>query len=150
MNITDLLTQIQTYLKPHVDVLVEFFPERPSDYRLNHPKGSILIGYDGTTFDASNDISLVRQQATVHFSLTVMFRQLNGKQGALVELDKLRQLMIGFKPNHYRSCILVKDHFVGEDKGVWQYVLNLKTQSLLVQTLPDEPTITKITLEETP
>jgi hypothetical protein len=147
MNTLDLLTQVQAYLKTRVDVSVEFFPERPNDYRLNHPKGAILISYGGTRFDESRDITLMRQQASVNFSLTVMLRQLNGKTGALSELDKLRQLMVGFKPNNYRKCRLLADRFVSETDGIWQYVLDIQTQSLVVENQGEEQRITHITME---
>lgn len=149
MNTLALIEQVQAHLKPKLDVLVEFFPERPADYRLNHPKGAVLIAYGGTRFDASNDISLVRQHCTIGLSLTMVVHQLNGKTGALALLDKVRSLMIGFKPKGYHKIKLMGERFASEDKGIWQYVLDVQTQGLVVEAPPpDEQTITRITLEQ--
>lgn len=148
MNIVALIEQVQAHLKPKLDVAVEFFPERPADYRLNHPKGVVLISYGGARFEGGEDITLVRQSVKVGLSLTVMVRQLNGKTGALALLDTVRQAMIGFRPMGYHKTKLLSDRFVGEQDGIWQYQLDVQTQSMVFEEQPDEPTITQITLQE--
>ena len=60
---------------------VEYFPEKPAEYRLNHPVGALLLSYAGSRFDRPDDTGAVIQSQTIQLCVTVVFRQLNGKKG---------------------------------------------------------------------
>ena len=55
---------------------VEYFPDRPAEYRLNHPRGALLVSYLGSQFDTTVDVTYIAQPRTVKLSVTVILRQL--------------------------------------------------------------------------
>ena len=60
------------------DLAVEYFPDKPAEYRLNHPKGALLVSYLGAKYDEPIDTSAIVQPAVVKFAITATLRQLNG------------------------------------------------------------------------
>lgn len=113
---------------------VEYFPERPLEYRLNHPKGALLVSYAGSQFGETVDLSYVCQPQTLKLAITVILRQLNGRGGAVDELDALRRAIIGYKPPNCRRKIwALSEKFLGENAGLWQYALDVATETMLVE-----------------
>ena len=76
MNVLPVIDAVVARLKEKLPTLaVEYFPEKPAEYRLNHPKGALLVSYAGSRFDKPNDTSAVIQAQTVQLCVTVVFRQ---------------------------------------------------------------------------
>ena len=117
---------------------MEYFPEKPAEYRLNHPVGALLVSYAGSRFDKPNDIGAVLQTQTIQLCVTVVFRQLNGKRGAIDVLDAVRRIW------------LTREVFIGEVKGLWQYALDFATESVFIEDsdLPSGPLLTEVNYEE--
>ncbi|KVJ19552.1 Gp37 family protein, partial [Enterobacter asburiae] len=121
MNVLPVIDAVVARLKEKLPTLaVEYFPEKPAEYRLNHPKGALLVSYAGSRFDKPNDTSAVIQAQTIQLCVTVVFRQLNGKQGAVDVLDVVRRILGGYTPPNCRRRIwLTREVFIGEVKGLW-------------------------------
>ncbi|VAV76601.1 Gp37 protein [Enterobacter hormaechei] len=97
MNVLPVLDAVLTRLREKLPQLqVEYFPEKPAEYRLNHPVGALLVSYAGSRFDKPNDIGAVLQTQTIQLCVTVVFRQLNGKRGAIDVLDAVRRILGGY------------------------------------------------------
>lgn len=48
MNVLPVLDAVLTRLREKLPQLqVEYFPEKPAEYRLNHPVGALLVSYAG-------------------------------------------------------------------------------------------------------
>lgn len=119
------------------DMPAELFPENPAAYRLNHPKGALLLSFPGSQFDAllmsghniPTQPGRSRPQArTVGLTVTVVLRQLNGKDGAVDALDDVRDALRGFRPTGCRSDLqFVAERFLGEMDGNWQYAVDVVT-----------------------
>lgn len=130
------------------DMAVEYFPDKPSEYRLNHPKGALLVSYLGAKYQEPIDTSAVVQPATLKLNVTVVLRQLNGKDGAVAVLTRLRSALIGYKPpNCRRKVWAVGEQFLGEMAGIWQYALDVATETVLVEDEDVEtgPQLTHVT-----
>lgn len=85
MNVLPVIDAVVARLKEKLPGLsVEYFPEKPAEYRLNHPVGALLVSYAGSRFDKPDDIGAVIQPQTLQLCVTVVFRQLNGKRGPLM------------------------------------------------------------------
>lgn len=94
MNVLPVLDAVLARLHEKLPQLqVEYFPEKPAEYRLNHPVGALLLSYAGSRFDRPDDTGAVIQSQTIQLCVTVVFRQLNGKKG---------RLMSGCCPPHSR------------------------------------------------
>lgn len=131
----------------------EFFPDRPADYRLNHPVGALLISYVGSKFAESEDLDGIVQPRALRVSVTLVMRQLNGRLGAVAALDELRRVLVGYKPPHCTLKLAASDEkFLGEVAGLWQYALDLTTQTMQVEDAEynGAPPLTEITFEDTP
>ena len=152
MNVLPVLDAVLTRLREKLPQLqVEYFPEKPAEYRLNHPKGALLVSYAGSRFDKPNDIGAVIQPQTIQLCVTVVFRQLNGKQGAVDVLDVVRRILGGYTPPNCRRRIwLTREVFIGEAKGLWQYALDFATESVFIEDsdLPSGPLLTEVNYEE--
>lgn len=131
---------------------VEYFPDRPAEYRLNHPKGALLVSYLGSQFDATVDVTYIAQPRTVKLSVTVILRQLNGKGGAVDVVDAVRQALVGFRPPDCRKVWAVSEKFLGETAGLWQYAVDLASEAVLVEDadVNTETPLTLVTYEENP
>lgn len=152
MNVLPVIDAVVARLKEKLPGLsVEYFPEKPAEYRLNHPVGALLVSYAGSRFDKPDDIGAVIQPQTLQLCVTVVFRQLNGKRGAIDVLDMLRRILGGYTPPHCRRHIwLTREVFIGEVNGLWQYALDFATESVFVEDsdLPSGPLLTIVDYEE--
>lgn len=129
---------------------VEYFPDKPTEYRLNHPRGALLVSYLGSQFDKTVDVTYIAQPRTVKLSVTVILRQLNGRGGAVDVVDDVRRALIGWQPPDCRKVWAVSDKFLGETAGLWQYAVDLASQSMLVEDsdVNTGQPLTQITYEE--
>lgn len=130
---------------------VEYFPEQPVDYRLNHPRGALLVSYAGSQFGDTVDTAIIAQPRTVKLSITVVLRQLNGRGGAVDVLDLVRLALVGFRPPDCRKARAVSEKFLGESAGLWQYAVDFSADAMQVEDAEGttEPLLTEVTYEET-
>lgn len=130
---------------------VEYFPEQPADYRLNHPRGALLVSYAGSQFGDTVDTAVIAQPRTVKLSVTVVLRQLNGRGGAVDVLDLVRLVLVGFRPPDCRKTRVVSEKFLGESAGLWQYAVDFSAEAMQVEDAEGatEPLLTEVTYEET-
>lgn len=60
MNVLPVLDAVLARLREKLPQLqVEYFPEKPAEYRLNHPVGALLLSYAGSRFDRPDDTGAV-------------------------------------------------------------------------------------------
>ncbi|HDZ9897933.1 TPA: Gp37 family protein [Escherichia coli] len=165
MNVLPVLDAVLARLREKLPQLqVEYFPEKPAEYRLNHPVGALLLSYAGSRFDRPDDTGAVIQSQTIQLCVTVVFRQLNGKKGAINVLDAVRRILGGHTPPGCRRRILgghtppgcrrriwlTREVFIGEVRGLWQYALDFATESVFIEDsdLPSGPLLTEVNYEE--
>lgn len=131
---------------------VEFFPDRPAEYRLNHPKGALLVSYPGSHFDETVDVTYIAQPRDVKLSVTVVLRQLNGKGGAIDMADAVLLALVGWRPPDCRKVRAVAVKFLGETAGLWQYAVDVATESMLVEDadVNTETPLNRVNYEENP
>jgi hypothetical protein len=120
-------------------LMVELFPENPQQYRLNHPTGAVLLAYGKSTFSGSHSTDATVQSRYVLLRLTLVFRQLNGTDGVVSYLDRLRACLTGWFPPHGdQACRPVSEQFIGHLNGVWQYAQDFSIRTTQLQSLPPE------------
>lgn len=84
MNVLPVLDAVLTRLREKLPQLqVEYFPEKPAEYRLNHPVGALLVSYAGSRFDKPNDIGAVLQTQTIQLCVTVVSASSTVKEARL-------------------------------------------------------------------
>ncbi|WP_081427327.1 Gp37 family protein [Pseudomonas frederiksbergensis] len=137
----------------NTELTVELFPESPMQYRLNHPCGAILLAYGRSTFGSSEGTDAVFQARSIVIRLTLVFRQLNGKDGVVSYLDRIRTCLTGwYAPHCDMACRPVSEQFIGHRDGVWQYAQDFSTRATQLQSMVPEqgPPLSLLTFEEYP
>ena len=129
---------------------VEYFPEKAADYRLNHPKGALLVSYAGSRYDETRDITYVGQPRALRLAITVLMRQLHGRNGAVEAVDNVRRALLGWRPPDCRKAQITADKYLGETAGIWQYAVDFSAQSMVVEDteVNTEQPLTQVTYEE--
>lgn len=136
MNIREIENSIIEQLKKSFpEVLVEGFPDKPSEFILLHPIGALLVHYQGSNYTNSSALAYVNQENKKEFSITIVTRFLRHNQGAYEYLDKVKSVLTGFEPKGCSKLLPIKDFFISEKSGIWQYGINFSLTTTNIQNL---------------
>lgn len=136
MNIRTIENSIIEKLKTSFpEILVAGFPDKPSEFVLLHPVGALLVHYQGSNYTTTQALGFITQENKKEFSVTVVTRNLRNNNGAYEYLDKVKEVLSGFKTDECTSLIPTKDFFISENKGIWQYGINFTLKTQNIQTL---------------
>lgn len=129
---------------------VEHFPDKPDEYRLNHPRGALLVSHLGSKFDETVATDVIAQPRHQKFSVTVVLRQLNGRGGAQDISDQVILTLAGFKPPDCKKMSIVSERYLGEEAGIWQYAVDVITETMLIEEddMIAPPVLTNVDYEE--
>ena len=133
MNIRHIETAIIEKLKSDFpEILVIGFPDKPSEFILLHQIGALLVHYQGGNYSNTQALNFITQEAQKEFSITIVTRNLRNNNGAYDYLEKVKSALSGFKIDECSLLYPVKDFFISENAGIWQYGINfsLKTQNI--------------------
>lgn len=136
MSISNIENSIIERLKGEFPELhVEGFPEKPAEFRLIHPKGAILIHYQGGNYSETKSLGCIYQEKKLEFSITIVMKHLRTHEGAYEYLDKVRNNLTGFTPENCSKIRPTKEEFIGEDSGIWQYSINFFTTTPIIEEI---------------
>ena len=133
MNIREIENLIIQCLKEKFpEFLVQGFPEKPQEFILLHPVGAILVHYRGGNYSNSNSIFIISQERGLNFAITVVTRNLRNNNGAYETLDRVKQVLCGYKIPECTKLTPNKEGFISEINGIWQYeiIFTLSTPSI--------------------
>lgn len=127
-------------------VEVDLFPDNPATYRFIHAVGAVLIGYQGSDYETTDDTHAIVQTRKLTFSLTVFGRGVHHDKGAIALLDKVRAVITGFRPKHCNKIHLVSERYLHQDGGAWQYELKVRTETQSVEAVQadNRPRLTQV------
>lgn len=135
MNIKEIENSIIEHLKNSFPELsVQGFPDKPEEFILLHPTGAILVHYQGSNYTNTEALGFISQVNKKEFGITIVTRDLRSNNGAYEYIDKIKSALSGFKIDECTQLFPVKDYFISENKGIWQYGINfsLKTQNIQI------------------
>lgn len=125
MNIREIENSIIEKLKTSfTEVLVQGFPEKPSEFILLHPIGALLVHYQGSNYTNSESLGCIVQNNKKEFAITIVTRNLRNNQGAYEFIDNVKSILSGFQPVECSQLMPTKDYFISENGGIWQYGVN--------------------------
>ena len=134
MNTRDIENSIIQKLKGSFpEVLVQGFPDKPSEFILLHPIGALLVHYQGSNYTNSNALGIISQENKKEFAITVVTRNLRANQGAYEYIDNVKAALTGFQPNECSILMPLKDYFISENSGIWQYGINFSLTTTNIQ-----------------
>lgn len=134
MNIREIENSIIERLKSEFpEVLVQGFPDKPSEFNFLHPVGALLVHYQGSNYTNSTALGYISQDNKKEFSITIVTRNLRENQGCYEYLDKIKATLTGFQPDECSKLMPTKDFFISENRGIWQYGINFTLTTYNVQ-----------------
>jgi len=126
---------IETLKQNFPELLVQGFPDKPSEFRLLHPTGALLVHYQGSNYTNTQALGFVTQENKKEFSVTVITRNLRSNNGAYEFIDRVKETLSGFKIDECTSLLPTKDYFISENAGIWQYGINFTLITQNIQTI---------------
>ncbi|KKP40307.1 MAG: hypothetical protein UR30_C0005G0088 [Candidatus Peregrinibacteria bacterium GW2011_GWC2_33_13] len=136
MTINEIENQIIERIKSQIqDLHIEGFPEKPSEFKLTHAKGAILIHYQGGNYSESKSLGYIIQDKKLEFSVTIVTKNLRSHEGSYFYLDKVRQILTGYRPANCSKMQPVKEEFISENNGIWQYSINFSLTTPTIENL---------------
>lgn len=139
MTILEIEQAIMERLKDKIkDLEIIAFPENPSEYRLMHAKGAILVVYAGSTFSEPKSAGHIYQERKVELDINLVMRRLRTHEGAYAYLDAVRLLLTGFRVNGTGKFYPVREQFLSEELGIWQYRITFSASMPAVEAEEEE------------
>jgi hypothetical protein len=101
---------------------VKAFPDNPDMYRLAHPKGAVLLAYNGGDFTGNVLQGGAVQMWRAQWMASILARNLNDHSGAYALLDAVRGALIGVEFGGSTKTEIIQEKFLKQKDGVWSYV----------------------------
>jgi hypothetical protein len=108
------------------------FPDNPKEWKLLHPKGAVLVQYGASRYGKPDGLGVIVQQRDVQLGLQIVGRAQHGDSGAVTMLDFLIETLPGQQLPGYTPIYLLRDSFISESSGIWNYQLEIAMQGLIV------------------
>lgn len=138
MSIRDIENSIIDKLKGNFsNLLVDGFPEKPQEFTLIHPVGAILVHYRGGNYSNTDALGFISQDKKMDFAITVVTRNLRSNNGAYEVLEKIKQVLCGFKILGCSKLTPVKEGFLSEISGIWQYEITFTLATPSIEDLEE-------------
>lgn len=129
MDISLLEKSIITKLKSEItDYAVELYPDNPDNYRLIHPKGSVLLNYGGSSFRRPQNPEAIVQIREIYFDFIILCRNLRGNGGCYDLLDSVKNAISGFKEQGCDPFYPVSEDISSHKDGIWTYQIRFSTK----------------------
>jgi hypothetical protein len=109
----DIITQLQSSI---TDLKIECYPENPAEYKLLHPKGAVLVRFQGASYSKPTETVFIQQDVSLEFNITLMVKGLRDKNGAYNYIDSIISALTG-----HNGMYPTKVAFLTEEAGIWRY-----------------------------
>lgn len=122
--------------KLHADIPeleVKGFPDKPESYNFIHPKGTILLHYQGYQSGDSKSTNKINQEESNIIGITLMTRSLRGNGGAYSYIQKIKESLVGYKPLGSSKVYCIKGGFSNYEAGVWTYALSFGFKATFIE-----------------
>ena len=130
MLINTVETAIIERLKAKIpDAYVEAFPDNPALFVPKHPKVNLLCRYADSTYSEPGPTDIIVQERKMAFDITIVVKNLRGKEGCYTYLDAVRQAITGFKIPGCTKMYVSKDRYIKNADGLWFYSLMIVTKT---------------------
>mgnify|MGYP005862356355 FL=1 len=119
MKIEEIETVIVEKLKKDIpDLSVEPFPDNVKDYELIHPKGAVLVSYEGSNY---TNPRLEQQARMIEFDVIVIVRNLRSHLGAYETLERVRQSVTNDLYIENMKFYPLSERFLFVEDDKWHY-----------------------------
>lgn len=132
------------------DFACEYFPDKPENYRLNHPKGALLVQYLRSSYGNPDDCDAMIQERKGVVAVSIVARQLWGRDGAVFTVDRVELALMGYTVPGWRKFRLVENRFISQLAGIWTYLVAVGAECDRVEDLDFDvgPVVTRLTFDD--
>lgn len=142
MTIAEIEDAIIERLKSKItDLEITGFPEKPAEYKLMHRKGALLVVFAGATYSEPKSADIIYQERKLEFDINIVMRHLRTHEGAYAYLDVVRVALTGFKISGTGKFYPVREQFLSEEVGIWQYRITFACSMPAVEASEDEQAV---------
>lgn len=133
----DIVTKLGTIITdPNITIIP--VPEEDTEILPGYGKRQIIVAFASEEADADENTSVVIQNTHITFSLLLQGKKLRGDSGLYPLAEVVKATLAGFKPTDCRELTYAAHRFLKNDKKVFEYVLDFKTQCTRVQDITEE------------
>lgn len=129
---------------------IDSFPEKFSDYlkKFTHPKGAVLLTYQGSSFSTPQGLGSINQKETIDFALILIIRAVKSND-AHEYIEKIKDSLNGFKMPGCTKMYPKKINFLDESYGKWIYQLDFSLSRANLEKVEeiDECLLKKVTYQ---
>lgn len=126
------------------DAHVEELPDRPKEYDLGKRRAVVLVHYRGSKYRAPNTNGAMVQARAMSVDVHILVRGLGGtsrgaEPGAVGAYDLVEAVRLALQGHTIEGCgpfIMLEDGVIGEDGGVWNYVVQFAAGTRAVSQAP--------------
>ncbi|GAB4212726.1 MAG: hypothetical protein OHK0012_07540 [Synechococcales cyanobacterium] len=93
--------------------------------------GELAIGYLQTTFVEPERLGLYAQTLREEFVIALALRDLRSHRQAYPLLQKIRLLLLGYRPIAYRPVYLLAQKFIGLQENIWSFETRIAVPSTI-------------------
>lgn len=132
--------ELESALANEIDALgmvVNPFPENPDNYVPNAYPGEILVRYQGAEI-TDRDVSGVQAERVQRVEIVAVGQVLRGEDGIYNRLERIRKRLDGFTlPGAGGHLELIKEEFLDEYNGTWQFGQSWRLKSIVTNEQQD-------------
>lgn len=113
-------------------------PEDEQEILPSFGKRQIIVAFSSEDADADENTSVVIQNTHVTFAVLLQGKKLRGDTGLYELAEAVKLALTGFIPTDCRELTYDSHKFVKNEKKVFEYLLNFKTQGTRVQNISED------------
>ncbi len=138
----DIIERLTAKLTDNIDSDVEIIPLPDADTELlpKFGKRRLIVAYNGDEAMPDSNISAVQQDLDTTFAIGFFGKVTRGEKGIYALKRKVENALIGFAPTGCQKLTYNSFKFIENRDKVFNYLLLIKTISVLIEMPDDEPT----------
>lgn len=133
--------QIVAYLQSKItdpNVTIKAIPEVEEQINPKYGERQIIVAFSNEDANDAQTLSPVVQDVMVVFTMIVQGKLLRGDTGVYKLAELVKQYMIGFTPDDCQKMTYGGHKFFKNEKGIFEYTVDFKTESVRTEDVPDE------------
>lgn len=113
-------------------------PETEAEFPKSYNKRRLIVAFNGEDANPNQNLYATVHNTAISFAISVQGKFLRGVNGVYKLAEDVKQTLIGFRPANVTQLEYVSHKFMRNDKDIFEYVIDFKTEGTRIQNIPDE------------
>lgn len=121
---------------PESERLITEYPLSIEEYKLNHPRGALLIVYKGSDFQKSKVEGFQIQPRDLQIGIIAVIKKNNGSKDPEEYVDFIKDSLTGIEiqvEREEKKTYPVKDEWLKEESGEWWYAVTIIVPTMSIE-----------------